>query len=108
MAIKNILILIFASFITGCSVPGRLFTYTTEPYTEDFNNTPVGSKTLILHDYTIKEPVSGYSISAQWTSGEILNRAAEAGMTSVYYADVQTFAILSGIYKRQKLIIYGD
>ena len=92
----------------GCSVPGRLYTNTTEPYTKNFDLTPVGTKTLVLKDYRLKEPISGYSISAEWTTDYILTAAGRAGITNVYYADLHTFALFLGIYKRKELIIYGD
>ena len=78
------------------------------PYTENFNNTPAGSKRLVLHDCRLREPITGYGVSAEWTTDEILKKATEAGMSEVHYADLHTFALILGIYKREKLIIYGD
>jgi hypothetical protein len=96
-------------FITaGCSVSGRLVTNSTKPYTRNFDNTPVGSKQCVLNDFRLREPISGHSISAEWTTDKILKVAEEAGMTNVYYADMHTLSLLLGIYKRKKLIIYGD
>lgn len=108
MATKCLLLLALLLIAQGCSVPGRLITNTTEPYTVNFDNTPVGTKKFVLNDYRLKEPITGYNISAEWTSDRILRSAKEAGITNVHYIDVHTFAIMLGIYKRKTLIIYGD
>lgn len=96
--------------LAGCSgiSTGRLYTNVIRPYSRDFNHTPVGSKQCIIKDYKIKEPVSGYGVSVEWSKGQIQSAAREAGIENIAYVDVQTISFLLGIYTRKKLIIYGD
>ena len=108
MATKRFLLPLLLLITSGCTVPGLLITNSTAPYSANFDNTPVGSKKCVLRDYRLKEPLTGNSISAEWTTGEILKVAGLAGITEVYYADMHTFSLLRGIYKRDNLIIYGD
>ncbi len=96
--------------LAGCSwiSKGLLYTNVIRPYSRDFNNTPVGSKQCIIKDYKLKEPVSGYGVSVEWSKGQIQSAAREAGIENITYVDVQTLSFLLGIYTRKKLIIYGD
>ena len=109
MATKYLPALIFPVLLfCGCAVQGWLITRTVTPYTRDFRETPVGTKTCIISHHKLKEPVSGYDIYAEWTSGTLTNSAANAGITNICYMDLRTFSILAGIYRKRDLIIYGD
>ena len=96
--------------LAGCSRsgPGRLYSNVTLPYSTDFNNTPVAGKQCILKDHRIREPVSGYGVSVEWSTDQIQSAAREAGISIIRYMDVQTISFVLGIYTRRKLIIYGD
>jgi hypothetical protein len=96
--------------LAGCSRsgPGRLYSNVTLPYSTDFNNTPVAAKHCILKDHRIREPVSGYGVSVEWSTDQIQSAAREAGISTIRYIDIQTISFVLGIYTRRKLIIYGD
>ena len=96
-------------FLTGCSTaPGRIYTNITRPFSDDFNNTSIGSKQVILDEHSIKEPISGYGASFQWSNAQIMSAARKAGITHIAFIEEQTLSILFGIYERKRLVIYGD
>jgi len=88
--------------------PGQLYTNVTLPYSTDFNNTPQGSKYCVLTDHRIKEPVSSYGVTVEWSMDQIQSAARKAGIQNITYIDVQTISFLLGVYTRKKLIVYGD
>ena len=93
---------------TSCAMDGRLYTNKVSPYSNDFNQTPVGSKSCEINDFKIKEPFSRLRISAEWTTSSVYEKAKEAGITNIYYADVRKFSLLGGIYSKKVLIVHGD
>ncbi len=95
-------------FCMGCVAQGRLFTRVVTPYSSDFNCTPVGGKTFRVVEHQLKEPYTGAGVSATWTSRVLAEAARNSGITNIYYADLETFSILNGIYLKKTLIIYGD
>jgi len=110
-ALKCIIILcLVALCLAGCSKsgPGRLYSNVILPYSTDFNDTPIGSKHFILKDHSIKEPLSGYGVSVEWSADQIQSASREAGIKNITYIDVQTISFLLGIYTRRKLIVYGN
>lgn len=92
----------------GCMRQGWIYSHTTEPYTESFCQTPVGSKRTVVEDFKVREPVSGYGISAEWGIRAVRDAACAAGMTNIYYADIETLSILSDLFRRRRLIVYGE
>lgn len=107
---KLVCLFCLALCLAGCSQisSGRLYTNVIQPYSRDFNNTPVGSKQCIITDHKIKEPLSSFGVSVEWSKGQIQSAAGEAGIENIAYVDVQTISFLLGIYSRKKLIIYGN
>lgn len=85
-----------------------MYTNKVIPFSEDFINTPRGSKVCYIHDFKIKEPISGYNVSAQWMTSSVVEKARAAGIERIYYADLKIFNILSKIYSKKTLIVYGD
>ncbi|MCM8538147.1 MAG: hypothetical protein NE334_19545 [Lentisphaeraceae bacterium] len=108
MATKSIILAVLMCLSSSCAIDGRLYTKKVMPFTENFHQTPVGSKVCYVDDFRIKEPVSGYNVSAEWMRSNLLTEAQKAEMTKIYYADVETFSFLLGIYTRKTLRIYGD
>ena len=94
--------------LTGCLSPGLLYTRMTEPATEEFDKTPVGTKTCVVRSHKIREPVSGYGFSAEWDANYVKAAALKGGLTNVYYADLRTLSVCFGIYRQRELIVYGD
>jgi hypothetical protein len=102
--IRLILISLLTSILTGCASLGVLFTHVVEPYTENFHNTPIGSKQCILRDHTIQVN----SVSAEWVTEYFADALKEAGIEKFYYAEMRTFSVLFGLYKRKTIIVHGD
>ena len=94
----------------GCARPdaGILFTYKVAPQSKNFNRTSVGSKKCIVDEHRVREPVSGYGVTVEWSSDLIMTAAQKAGINEIYYTEMQTVSFLYGIYRRRRLIIYGD
>ena len=107
---NRFVILLLVLFLSGCSIsgPGQLYTNITRPYTRDFNRTVVGEKQCVSKEHRVREPVSGYGVTVEWSSDRIQEAAEKAGITKISCIDVQTVSFLLGIYTRRKLIIYGD
>jgi hypothetical protein len=102
------LILVLLPFLAGCMQTGRVFTHVVEPYTENFDRTPVGTKSCIVDNYKVEEPFSGYDLSAEWDMDVVARAAREAGMTRIYTADRETLEIWFGTFRRRRLIVYGE
>ncbi len=94
----------------GCVSPrGRLFSYTTTPYSLPYEAASrVGAKSCRLDITRLKEPFSRARVSVQWSNRAVADAMQKAGMTEVRYADVQTLSILNGVYERRRLIFYGE
>ncbi len=104
----RLLLLILALLGTGCAQTGRVLTYTVEPYTENFSETPVGTKFCIVDNYKVEEPFSGYDISAEWDTDVVTRAAREAGMTRIHFAERETLEVWFGTFRRRRLIVYGE
>ncbi|MGZ6220302.1 MAG: TRL domain-containing protein [Syntrophales bacterium] len=94
--------------LTGCGTFGIIYSSTVVPYSEEFKETPVGTKRCVINDYQLSEPLTRVSLVTEWSTNHISAEAAKAGIKDVYYIDVKTVSILLGIYKHKTLIIYGD
>lgn len=108
MAIKAQLLAGLLVACTGCASRALLYSRVTEPATENFRHAPVGKKQCSVPGYRVREPITGYGISAEWDTRYLKRAALEAGITNIYYADLETLSILFRVYQRRTLIIYGD
>jgi len=108
MVIKIVGALLTLLTCGGCVERGILFTNTVEPYSEEFNATPIGSKTCVINSHEIQDPLTGYNISAEWTTNAIMAAARKAGISEIFYIDRKTLSVLNGVYRRESLIIHGD
>ncbi len=108
MGIRLLLAAALLLLHAGCASRGILYSHTVAPATEDFSKTPVGSKHATICGYRIREPISGYGVSAEWDSNYIRSAAKKAGISSIYYADLETLSIALGVYQQRTLIIYGN
>jgi hypothetical protein len=93
---------------TACLSRGRVYTRTVQPYMTEFRDTPVGTRVCRVSEHLVKEPVSGAGVSATWTTRAIAEAACRAGITNLYYMDVETLSVLNSLYRRRTLILYGD
>ena len=108
MVNRACLFLVMAIAVSGCSVSGRLYTNIVEPLSDDFNDTPIGTKTCIIKNYRIRDPLSGSNVSVEWSLKDITESAKKAGISRIYYMDVHTFSVLLGFYRKKNIIVYGD
>ncbi len=86
---------------------GSVFRSVRTPLTLDLNNTPVGSLSgegKVIH---IEEPFTGAGMYSEFSTNAIADIAKKHGLKKVYFADIESFSIL-GIFRHQKLIIYGE
>ncbi len=97
-------------FLSACTIPARgvLYSHVTRPHSTNFKNTPIGTKQAFLDDYQVREPFSGFKITAEWSTDAINAAAEKVGITHIAYTDEQTLSILFGVYHRRRLIIHGD
>ncbi len=107
-AIRLASAIFLAVLISGCAGRGLIYTDVTVPYSKNFDSTPSGSKLCVVQRYTVKEPVSGYNITAEWDASVISAAAKQAGIKDIYYMDMRIIKIFFGIYKRETLMIYGE
>ena len=92
----------------GCTQIALLYSDTVAPYSQTFRQTPVGSRSCVISSHRLREPISGRSLSAEWTTSRIIEEAHKAGLSRIDYLDRRTQSFLLGIYRRESLIIYGD
>ncbi len=101
-----------AAVLQGCRanrpLKGRLWTNTVRPYSTNFRSTPTGTKSCVIRDYRIREPLTRYNVSAEWDTDAIRRAAGRAGITRINYMDQETFSLLFGAFRRRKLIVHGD
>lgn len=108
-ATKRACSLLLALLLAGCTPPrGLIYSNTTVPYSTKFSETPVGTRRCVIRSHQIKEPVTGRSIYAEWSTDLILREARKAGIQEIYFMDKRTLSILLGIYRREALLVYGD
>lgn len=108
MAIRWCLLSAVLLLMSGCVSRGFLYTHVTDPASGEFHRTPVGSKRIFVRTFRVQEPVTGYGVSAEWDADPVKTAALQAGVTNLYFADVETLSILGGLYRARTLIIYGD
>ena len=96
------------ALLAGCTPTALLYSNTISPFSEEFNRTPVGTKSCVINAYEVKDPITGYNLSAQWSTSKILEKAHQAGISEIYYIDKRTLSILNGLYRRETLIVHGD
>ena len=79
------------------------------PFTKKLNRTPnelvIDAKGTVTR---LREPFTGYGISATFDSNAIGDIARRNGLTTVYYADHERFSVLLGIWRYDRIIVYGD
>ena len=68
------------------------------------DNTPLGTQFVTIDSKLIK---GGLGLSAEWNSRAIGDAARRAGLTQIYFADMHTFSILGGIWKKQTVQVWG-
>jgi len=85
--------------LSGC---GLIYTHTVTPLDVNLNNTPVFDGKGAKGD----TKQIRYYVSLEWDSRGIGDIAKKAGMTHVYYADLETLSVL-GVWTQQFVHVYG-
>ena len=104
----RMLVALLSLATAGCAGQGLLYTRVVTPYSIDYYDAPTGSKTCRVNEHSIKEPFTTIDVSVIFTTHVVEEAAHKAGITNLYYADIDTLSILGGIYERRTLIICGD
>ncbi len=91
----------------GCS-RGLIYTNVTVPLVTNMDKTPRGTRLVTIDTRGMKEPVTGIGINAQWNSRAIGDAAKQFGLRRSYYADMNTFSILGGIWQKQTVRVWGE
>lgn len=86
--------------LTGCGT-GLVYTHVTTPLDLDFNNTPVARAGARGDVKTFR-----FRVRFDWGSRGIGEIAKEHGFEEVYYADLETFSLLT-VWTRQFVHVYG-
>jgi hypothetical protein len=109
--IRHFFVTVVILAATGCSgfaPPGLIYTNVISPYSVDYHDTKIGTKQCVIDAHSVSEPLTGYGVSVEWSSDFIENAASQAGITEITCMDMQTFSVVLGIYKRERLIVYGN
>ena len=93
--------------LTGCVQSPLIYQNTIRPFTNDFEDTSVGSKKCTVKSYKLRVPVANYNVTAEWDVNTVVKAARSAGITNICHADERILSVLS-IYRRKTLIVYGD
>lgn len=97
------------SLFCGACAPGVLYTDITVPLTTNMQNTPVGTREAGQSSTThIRLPIPRYRVGAEWSSRAIGDAAKKAGLRKVYYADLQTYSLFFGTYRKEVLHVWGE
>lgn len=104
LSILRLVLLFLVLPLGGCTY-GLLYTSTTKPYVLNFDKTPNGITQPVGSAKMISIPTT--AISAGWSNRAIGEAAKNAGLEEIYYADLQTFSILLGLWEQKSLQVYG-
>lgn len=96
-----------ALFCCGCS-PGFIYTNVTVPVATNMDNTPRGTKVATLDSKQLKEPITRFNLSAEWDSRAIGDAARQAGLSTIYYADMKTISVLGGVWRQKTIRVWGE
>jgi hypothetical protein len=93
--------LALASLVSGCAT-GLIYTHTWRPLTVDMRQTRVvdTEKSGDVKHIALRMPL------VAWDSAAIGDIAKKNGMTELYFADVETFSILT-IWNQNTVHVYG-
>lgn len=96
--------------LAGCALPARglIYTDTVQPMCQDLRGTTLGSKTANGSSKRIQIPTTRLDITAEWDSRAIGDIAKENGITTVYGCDSRIQSVLTGLWRKDSVIIYGD
>lgn len=87
--------------LSGC-ISGRIYTHTIVPYDTNLRDTNAGTTTASSDSKDFN-----YSyVRIVWGDYGIADAAKAAGLSEVYFADLETLSVL-GIWTQQWILVYG-
>ena|GEM_PF-1632544 len=102
--------LLLLHLTSGCFAPkGIIYTRIREPLAlpAERIGAPVADKECYVSLTRLKEPVTRINLSVMWSNNIVKEEVAKAGMTEIYYSDIETLSVLSDSYVRKRIIFYG-
>lgn len=96
--------LAFAPCLGGCTY-GFLYSDMTTPLVTNMDMTPANGDHAISTAHELRYPLS--ALSLQWSSRAIGDAALQNNLSTIYYADQRTIAILGGIWKSSAVHVVG-
>ncbi len=95
----------------GCFAPrGLLYTRIREPLMlpPERQGAPVADKQCHVSLTQLKEPVTRINLSVMWSQRVVQEELERAGMSEVYYCDLETLSVLLNSYVRRRIVFYGN
>jgi hypothetical protein len=105
MATRAILALCILA-ASGCT-RGFLYTDVVYPLTPNMQMTPARGDTAQAANYGVRIPFTRVPLSAQWSTDALGEAAKAQGIQEIYYADIQRFRVLGGLWQDSSLRIVG-
>ena len=96
------------SSMLGACAPGLIYTDITVPLTKNMDRAPVGVKLAEITTQHVRLPVPRARVGAEWSSRAIGEAAEKAGLKKVFYADLRTFSVLAGTWRKETVRVWGE
>ena len=96
---------LLAVCLTGCGL-GLIYTHVTVPLDVNLEEEPVPPDDLGRHPGADWKTLH-YIVRFDWDSAAIIDAAHAAGLTKVYYADMEVLSVFFGIWEQRTAKVYG-
>ena len=97
--------------MTGCFAPkGIIYTKVRQPLAlpPERESTSIATKECFVSLTQLQEPITRVNLSVMWSQKVVRDAAEKAGISELYYCDLETLSILKDCYKRQRIYFYGN
>jgi len=98
------ILLLTLMLLHGCTY-GLLYTHTTNPLSLNYHRTPVDPGKKTANDST--KQIHIIEVTAKWDTNGIGEIAKKNGFNEIYYADLEIFSVLGGLWEQDYVHIYG-
>ena len=89
--------------LSGCGL-GLIYTHITVPLDLNVEDTPVPPNDGGDSDW---KTLQYFVIRFDWNSAAIVDAAHAAGLTTIYYADMEILSVFFGLWEQRTAIVYG-
>ncbi len=107
LSLTNIIVVSFLLSLSSCA-SGIIYTDVVRPFCTDLRGTTLGTKIERGGSHRVDIPTTRIDITAEWNSSAIGDIAKRNGISTVYSCDLRTLSVLSGLYRKEEIIVYGD